>query len=137
MPIINIQCLMEVFNFLSMSITNLPKITLQRFEQGKTDLTMMLKERVQNPSSCTFCIEDLVWIKHVPNGKGKYKISMLAVILRDRLDGSTNVEQRHPQFRCKYTKDILRFNLPNSLTIPRATSLAFLLTYPLFSMFFV
>lgn len=82
---------------------------------------------MQNPPSGVFYME-LVWIDHVTNDKGKYKTSMFFIILW---------EQQHSQSQCKYIKEILRVNLLNSLRIPCADSLTFLLGYSLFPMFFI
>ena len=107
------------------------------FQEKQVGLTMVLRERVQNPHSGSFCMEDLVWTDHVTKNKGKSKSSKLAIIFWDRLDDFIKGEQSHPDFPCKYTKETVRKNLPNSLRSPRAHSPALLLRYLQFYMFFV
>lgn len=97
------------------------------FEEKKASLIMALRDRVQNPSLGSFCMKDLIWTDHVTCGKGKYKSSKLAIILWDRLDNFIKGEQNHPHFPCKYTKETMRVNLPNSLRSPSANSAALLL----------
>lgn len=107
------------------------------FQERQSDLMMALRERVQNPHLGSFCMEDLVWTDHVTKNKGKSKSSKLAIIFWDRLDDFIKGEQSHPDFPCKYTKETVRKNLPNSLRSPRAHSPALLLRYLQFYMFFV
>ena len=97
------------------------------FHAKQAGLMKALKERVQIPPSGSFCMEDLVWTNHVTSGQGRYKSSKLAIILWDRLDDFIKGEEHHPHAPCKYTKEIVRVNLPNSLRSPRAHSPALLL----------
>ena len=97
----------------------------------------VLRERERDPYSCTFCMDDLVWIDHVTNGMGQYITSIFVVVLWDKSNGVINGEQHHPRYPCKYTKDIFKVNSPNSLKTPRANIPTLLLRYLLFFMSFV
>ena len=110
---------------------NVPQIVPATFRATQIDLIISLRERVQNPPPGAFAMEDLVWTNHVTHGQGIHKTSLLATILWDRLDDFIKGEQQHPQFPCKFTKDIVRVNLPHSLRTPRAHSPAIILMFDL------
>ena len=94
-------------------------------------LIMEMRNQVQNPPLGEFCFQDLEWTKHVTNGKGKYKNSMLAVIFWDRLPDFIQGEQHHPLYPCKFTKEIIRVTAANSLRSPRANSAAMVVRFVL------
>lgn len=81
------------------------------------------REREQLPFFRSFCMEDLVWTDHMTNVKEKYKTFMLAIIFWAWLEDFIKGGQHHPHYPCKYTKEILRINLPNFLRSPCAHSL--------------
>ena len=95
------------------------------------DLIMEMRDQVQNPPLGEFCFQDLVWTKDVTHGKGKYRTSMLAVILWDRLPDFIQGEQHHPLYPCKFTKEIIRVTASNSLRFPRANSAAMVVRFVL------
>ena len=97
----------------------------------QADLIFSLREKGQNPPLGAFAMDDLVWTNHVTHGQGLHKTSMLAVILWDRLEDFIQGEQQHPHFPYKFTKGIVRVNLPHSLRTPCAHSPTFVLRFDL------
>ena len=99
------------------------------FQAKQADLIKELRSRVQKPPLGEFSMQDLVWTDQVTNGKGKYKTSKVAVIFWDRLDDFIQGEQHHPLYPCKFTKETIRVNGPNTLRKPRANSPALLVRF--------
>ena len=99
------------------------------FQAKQAHLIKELRSRAQKPPLGEFCMQDLVWTDHVTNGKGKYKTSKIAVIFWDRLDDFIQGEQHHPLYPCKFTKETIRVNGPNSLAFPRANSPALVVRF--------
>ena len=97
------------------------------------DLTMEMRDLVQNPPLGEFCFQDLEWTERVTHGKGKYKNSMLAVIFWDRLPDFIQGEQHHPLYPCRFTKDIIRVTAANSLRSLCANSAAAVVRFVLFN----
>jgi hypothetical protein len=94
------------------------------FQADQKDLIERLRERTQHPPFGPFRFQDLVWTPHVSSGKGRYNNHCDAVIQWKRLDDFVVGEQTNEVFPCKFTKDVIRQNRPNSLSNPRANSAA-------------
>ena len=99
------------------------------FETKQANLIKELRSRVQTPPLGEFCMQHLLWTDLVTNGKGKYRTSKVAVIFWDRLPDFIQGEQHDPLYPCKFTKETLRVNGPNSLRKPRANSPALLVRF--------
>jgi hypothetical protein len=63
------------------------------FQAKQANLIKELRSRVQTPPLGEFCMQDLLWTDLVTNGKGKYRISKVAMILWDRLADFIQGEQ--------------------------------------------
>ena len=99
------------------------------FEAKQANLIKELRSRVQTPPLGEFCKQDLLWTDLVTNGKGKYRTSKVAKIFWDRLADFIQGEQHDPLYPCKFTKETLRVNGPNSLRKPRANNPALLVRF--------
>ena len=88
-----------------------------------------MSDRVQNPPLGEFYFQDLVWTYHVTHGKEIYKTSRLAVIYWDRLHDFIQRKQHPTLYPCKFTKEIIRMNLPNLLRFLHANNTAMVVRF--------
>ena len=93
---------------------------------------MRLQESSQYPPTSPFAFEDLQWTQQVLFGNGCYIINYV-VIPWERLYDYIVGEQDNDIFLCKFTKKIVKKNLPNSLSNQRANnpSIATIYCHPL------
>jgi hypothetical protein len=94
------------------------------FQVNQEDLIERLREKTQHPSSGPFRFQHLVWTPHVSSGNGRYNTHYYAMIQWKMLDDFVVGEQTNEVFHCKFIKNIIRQNCPNSLSNPRANSAA-------------
>ena len=94
------------------------------FQAHQKDLIQRLRDSTQHPPSGPFRFQDLVWTPHVSSGNGRYNTHYYVVIQWTRLAAFVLGEQTNKVFPCKFTKDIIRQNHPNSLRNSRANSAA-------------
>ena len=99
-----------------------PKPDLIVFQVVHADLIMRLQELIQYPLTCPFAFEDLQWTQQVLSGNGRYNTINYVVIPWERLHDFIVGEQNNDLFPCKFTKKIIKKNLPNSLSNPRANT---------------
>jgi hypothetical protein len=92
------------------------------FQADQKDLIERLRERTQHPPFGPFRFQDLVWTPHVSSGNGRCNTHYDAVIQWKRLDDFVVGEQTNEVFPCKFTKDVILQNRPNSLSNPRANN---------------
>jgi hypothetical protein len=92
------------------------------FQADQKYLIERLRKRTQHPPFGPFRFQDLVWTPDVSSGNGRYNTHYDVVIQWKRLDDFVVGEQTNEVFPCKFTKNVIRQNRPNSLSNPRANN---------------